>query len=68
MENNFQPGNYFLTLGLHHNTNGATIDYLETIIGFKILNFSDSDANNDYLQNWLHGYLRPNSKWTITAK
>jgi lipopolysaccharide transport system ATP-binding protein len=60
--NQFQPGHYYLTVGMHHG-NGATIDYLETIIGFEVLNFSYSDGQ-DYNQSWNHGYFRPVTKWS----
>lgn len=67
IENQFQPGNYFLTIGLHHNSNGATIDYLETIIGFEVLNFTNTNEE-DYLQKWQHGYFRPITQWKLIKK
>ena len=67
IENQFQPGNYFLTVGLHHNNDGKTIDYLETIIGFEVLNFTNSEEG-DYLQKWQFGYLRPNTEWILKKK
>jgi lipopolysaccharide transport system ATP-binding protein len=63
IENNLQPGHYFLTIGLHH-ADGATIDYLENIVGFEVLRIG-LDSYKDYSQFWIHGYFRPKSKWSI---
>jgi lipopolysaccharide transport system ATP-binding protein len=61
LENQLQPGNYFITIGAHQ-SDGATMAYLENILGFEVLNISyENDA--DYNQNWKHGYFRPRTKW-----
>ncbi len=65
MENNFQPGNYYLSAGIHH-SDGATIDYLENVLAFEILNVGYD--NNDYTQNWKHGYFRPATIWEMTPQ
>ena len=64
IENNFQPGAYYLTVGIHH-SDGTTIDYLENILGFEVLNISYSNGE-DYNQNWKHGYFRPKTTWSKT--
>lgn len=65
IENSFQPGNYYLTAGLHH-SDGQTIDYLENILAFEILNIGTEDL--DYTQNFKLGYFRPTTNWEFTAQ
>jgi lipopolysaccharide transport system ATP-binding protein len=65
IDNSFQPGNYYLTAGLHH-SDGKTIDYLENVLAFEILNVGFE--NNDYTQNWKHGYFRPTTSWEMTPQ
>ncbi|MBP9097870.1 MAG: Wzt carbohydrate-binding domain-containing protein, partial [Ferruginibacter sp.] len=61
IENQLQPGFYYITLGAHL-SNGATIAYLENIISFEVLYIS-YESDFDYNQNWKHGYFRPTTKW-----
>jgi lipopolysaccharide transport system ATP-binding protein len=61
IENQLQPGYYYLTIGAHL-SNGATIAYLENIISLEVLNIS-YESEFDYNQNWKHGYFRPTTKW-----
>jgi lipopolysaccharide transport system ATP-binding protein len=63
IENNLQPGQYFLTIGLHH-SDGATIDYLENILGFEVLRVG-LDKFKDFSQSWVHGYVRPKTTWQL---
>lgn len=61
IENQLQPGFYYITIGAHL-SNGATIAYLENIISFEVLNIS-YESDFDYTQNWKHCYFRPTTKW-----
>lgn len=59
LENYFHPDFYNITVGVHF-SNGNTIDYLEHIYDFEVLNIG---KKGDYSVNWKHGYLKLNSKW-----
>lgn len=64
LENNFQPGNYNINLGIHRSDKGtATIDYVENIGYFNVSNIAKN--NNDYNYDFVFGYVRPNAKWKI---
>jgi lipopolysaccharide transport system ATP-binding protein len=63
IENNLQPGQYFLTIGLHH-SDGATIDYLENVLGFEVLRVGLEKFKN-FSQSWVHGYFRPRTNWQL---
>lgn len=63
--NELQPGFYYLTIGVHLK-DGTTIDYLENILSFEVLNIS-YDNSMDYTQNWKHGYFRPKTAWKQLA-
>mgnify|MGYP000864619741 CR=1 FL=1 len=62
IENKFQPGIYYITIGAHLK-NGTTIAYLENIISFEVLTISYKKSF-DYNQSWKHGYYRPLTKWS----
>lgn len=59
LENSFHPDYYNITVGVHY-PNGNTIDYLEHIYDFEVLNIGKA---GDYGVNWKHGYLKLASKW-----
>jgi hypothetical protein len=63
IENTFQPGQYYLTIGAHH-SDGATLAYIENIVAFEVLDVSMGEGAG-YEQHWRHGYFRPNTDWTI---
>jgi lipopolysaccharide transport system ATP-binding protein len=62
LENNFQPGHYSLTVGVH-SEDGTTHHFLENFMDFEILNIAREGDGHKY--NWLVGYTRPKSEWTI---
>ncbi len=64
-ENQFQPGNYFITIGAHL-PDGTTVAYLENIVAFEVLTVSYNNEEN-YAQQWKHGYFRPRTKWESIA-
>ena len=63
LENNFQPGKYFLTFGVHL-SDGATLDYLENVIEINVLNVS-KDNKAGLIYDFKLGYVRPNATWKI---
>jgi lipopolysaccharide transport system ATP-binding protein len=67
LENQLQPGNYFITIGAHK-PDGTTIAYLENIINFEVLSVSYNNEDEDYNQQWKHGYFRPKTKWEILGR
>ncbi len=66
MENNLQPGNYSISIGIHYAKYGTpTIDFLENIYNLSVSNI---DKNNDpvsELFHFAHGYIRPEAKWSV---
>jgi lipopolysaccharide transport system ATP-binding protein len=54
------PGPFSLDLGLHHAGLGYTMDYVERVIDFEVLNFSAVDSA---LPAHVRGYVRPGSTW-----
>ncbi len=66
LENNLQPGNYSITIGLHNSTYGtATIDYVENVFNFTVTKISNDQNETDYNFNFIYGYVRPKSKWLL---
>ena len=63
IENNFQPGKYFLTFGAHL-SDGLTLDYLENLVEINILNVSNNNSTG-IIYDFKLGYVRPNASWKI---
>lgn len=63
IENNFQPGKYFLTFGVHL-SDGLTLDYLENVVEINVLNVSKNNKAG-LIYDFKLGYLRPNAIWKI---
>lgn len=63
IENNFQPGKYFLTFGVHL-SDGLTLDYLENVVELNVLNVSKNNKTG-LIYDFKLGYVRPNAKWKI---
>ncbi|MBI4474332.1 MAG: ABC transporter ATP-binding protein [Acidobacteria bacterium] len=58
--NTIFPGRYFLLAGIHK-LDGTTIDFVERVFDFEILNTGKDDPNH---YSWtVRGYLRPTQKW-----
>lgn len=64
IENKLQPGRYFITLGAHQ-SDGISLDYLENIIEFIVLNVEENSSKG-LSCNFKLGYFRPNTVWQIT--
>lgn len=59
IDNMLHPDYYNITVGIHYSS-GATIDYLEHIYDFEVLNIGKT---GDYGFNWKHGYIKIKSEW-----
>ncbi|EAY31985.1 ABC transporter ATP-binding protein [Microscilla marina] len=64
MENNLQPGNYNTTLGIHY-VNGNTIDYVEHVCEFSVLNFLEGEDAH-FKQRFYHGFVAAKSRWSVS--
>lgn len=60
MNNPLQPGSYNLTAGVHFAKDGTTIDYLEHIYDFEVLEIG---SDKDYNAAWKFGYVKLESDW-----
>lgn len=58
------PGEYSFNLGLYRKSNGANIDFIESVGRIKVLKDS-IDRSIDYPWPTIHGYFKPKSKWVI---
>lgn len=65
IENNLHPGIYFVSVGVHKG-NGKTLDFLENILSFKVLDFSSSNSVI-YPFSWKVGNMKINSKWEFIS-
>ena len=58
------PGNYSIGLTISFFHTGATIDYIESFYPFTVKKES-REKNIEYPWATIHGYIKPNTKWTI---
>lgn len=63
IKNQLQPGSYTLTIGVHDKT-GLTLDFVEDIIDFKILNIGEGEKAG-FTYDFKLGYVHFNSKWSV---
>jgi lipopolysaccharide transport system ATP-binding protein len=56
-----QPSFYSFSIGIHK-PNGFTIDYVETINEFEVINTLPLAAD------WMHGYIVQNATWELSKK
>jgi len=61
MDNHLQPGKYSLTVGMHH-LNFNTIDYVENIYDFTILDIAKPEEK-DKPYTFFHGFVKAGSRW-----
>ncbi|OJJ19322.1 ABC transporter ATP-binding protein [marine bacterium AO1-C] len=64
IENNLQPGQYNVILGIHY-INGNTIDYVENVSNFTVLNYLEGEDKNSKFR-FHHGFVSAKSKWNIS--
>lgn len=63
IKNQLQPGNYSITIGVHE-SNGLSLDYVENITEFKVLNIGEGD-HSGFIYDFNLGYVHFDSKWEI---
>lgn len=64
LQNQLQPGKYSFTIGVHK-TDGTTIEYVEDILDFHVLNIAE-EGNSDFIYgNYKLGLVRFESEWQI---
>jgi lipopolysaccharide transport system ATP-binding protein len=56
------PGHYTLDVGLHHTGVGWTIDFIERILDFEVLNTAES-GGDAYPTTAVRGFVRPEGQW-----
>lgn len=61
--NQLQPGNYTMTIGVHQ-LNGATLEYVENILDFTVLNIASGD-HAGFIYDFKPGHIRFESEWKI---
>jgi lipopolysaccharide transport system ATP-binding protein len=64
LQNQLQPGKYSFTIGVHK-TDGTTIEFVEDILDFHVLNIAE-EGNTDFIySNYKLGLVRFESEWNI---
>jgi lipopolysaccharide transport system ATP-binding protein len=63
INNQLQPGNYTITIGVH-DTSGMTLDFVEDIIDFKFLTIGEGE-NAGFTYDFKLVYVHFDSKWSI---
>lgn len=59
------PGKYFLSFSIAYYNTGSSIDFIERFFPFSVRKES-LKRNLEYPWETIHGYIRPDSQWTIT--
>lgn len=63
IQNQLQPGNYSVTIGVHE-TNGITLDFVENILDFTVMNIGEGE-NSGFTYDFKLAHVHFNSKWKI---
>lgn len=63
IDNQLQPGNYTVSIGIHE-TNGLSLDFVENILDFTVLNVGEGD-NAGFIYDFKLGHVFFNSTWKI---
>jgi lipopolysaccharide transport system ATP-binding protein len=64
--NQLQPGQYSITLGIHL-PNGSTLEYVENILNFHVLNVADNESEG-FTYNYNLCYVHFDSEWRIESQ
>ena len=56
------PGHYTLDLGLHHAAGSSSMDFVEHILDFEVLNISES-GDDSFPVSVVRGFVRPPGRW-----
>ena len=66
IDNNFQPGNYFISIGLHVATYWTdTLDFIERVFDFSVSKVTRDNQEADYAISIVQGYVRPYAEWQL---
>jgi lipopolysaccharide transport system ATP-binding protein len=63
INNDLQPGNYYLTFGIHR-ADGYTLEYLENCLPIEVLSIPADDSKG-HVYDFKLGYVRAESKWHL---
>lgn len=63
LQNNLQPGTYYLTFGIHR-ADGLTLEYIENCLSIEILSISNDDSKG-HVYDFKLGYVRNESTWQL---
>ena len=63
IENQLQPGNYTVSIGIHE-TNGLSLDFVENILDFTVLNVGEGDQAG-FIYDFKLEHVFFNSTWKI---
>jgi hypothetical protein len=63
IKNQLQPGNYAVSIGVHE-TNGMSLDFVENILDFTVLNVGEGE-NAGFIYDFKLGHVFFNSTWKI---
>jgi lipopolysaccharide transport system ATP-binding protein len=63
VQNNLQPGTYYLTFGIHR-ADGFTLEYIENCLPIEILSISN-DNSKGHIYDFKLGYVRNESTWQL---
>jgi lipopolysaccharide transport system ATP-binding protein len=58
------PGHYTLDLGLHHTGVGMTVDFVQRVLDFEVLNVAREGADS-YPFAPVRGFVRPTGTWSV---
>ena len=58
------PRKYSITINMFYSHSGGSIDYVERVYHFNVLNLS-LVKDGDYHWSTVHGYVEPKTKWTL---
>jgi lipopolysaccharide transport system ATP-binding protein len=65
IENNLQPGNYFITIGIVKMDTGESLELLESIYSFEVSEIGNEGEDYLFPQEWAMANFRANSNWKI---
>lgn len=63
INNQLQPGNYSITIGVHE-TNGLTLEFVENVLDFSVMQIGEGNEAG-FTYDFKLGHVRFQSKWKI---
>lgn len=67
MDPQLLPGDFIVDLGVHHLSNGFTIDFLESVLNFSVGRTPHEEGDRCDM-NPVRGAVRPRAEWTIPPR